>query len=203
MIDYLVKNDIVDPPQWFEHTANNGVCWLNTSLTFTSTDLSHLKRHITFWAPIIQGILATLVNKKKEMIKDGTNTKAGLVFVLWGDHAKKLKAKIEALNNASEPKIALNYVECCHPSAMVKDGFTSVLSFDEVNKHLKAMELPTIKWLPKKSEFTSKLGSTTETKPAEKEKEEASDEVVEKSTQSKKRKADSSDEGPPAKKVKK
>jgi len=79
---WLNSNKVLSPPEWFESTIAQGCCWLNTSLTFTDTDQSVLKRHLTFWKPIVDSILQTIIEAKRKVLKEGGKT--GLVVILWG-----------------------------------------------------------------------------------------------------------------------
>lgn len=74
--------------KWFEFTRKQGVCWLNTALTFTTK--KDLKKHKLFWRPFILEIIKIFKNK---------------IFILWGNHAKDLIPFIDS------DKIITN----CHP----------------------------------------------------------------------------------------
>jgi len=139
---------LLDPPDWFNSTILQGVCWLNTSLTFTSTDKEDLTRHVAFWKPCIEAILRILLNAKKELVKSKQNEKASIVFVLWGGYAKKLKPVINKINGASDPALEIAFVEGNHPAV---ETFHNIDSFALVNEHLESMGAPKINWLPKKS----------------------------------------------------
>jgi len=99
----------VSPTEWFLRTAAQGVLWLNTALTFApgvcgvaggSTHLlacvaygrsrwqSDLATHTAFWRPIVERIIEVLLATKKE---SPVGSPPGLVFVMWGTHAQKLK----------------------------------------------------------------------------------------------------------------
>jgi uracil DNA glycosylase len=123
----LKKNKIISPPEWFKHTQEQGVCWLNIALTFESKDT--LNKHTTFWKNIIKEIIL-------EIIK---NSKNGLVFVLWGGHAKKLKSFIP-----KDKKI--KFVEANHPSV---ESFHKIETFKKINEELKSLKLKEINWIKK------------------------------------------------------
>jgi hypothetical protein len=38
----LEEKEILQPPEWFYHTMNEGVLWLNTALTFSSVEKTSL-----------------------------------------------------------------------------------------------------------------------------------------------------------------
>lgn len=148
----LAKESIVPPPAWFEHTIKSGVCWLNTSLTFTSTDIDVLKQHVTFWSPIVEGIVASLIDAKRQLKASG-NPKAGLVFVLWGGYAQKLRKMVERLNNSGGTPIDLVFVEAAHPAA-TGDSFHTTKTFEAVDQALVKLGLSAIDWLPKGASST-------------------------------------------------
>jgi uracil DNA glycosylase len=104
----------VPPPEWFNKTEEQGCCWLNTSLTFTSTEQTDLKRHLAFWKPIIEAIFQVMIDSKKELVQSKAKDKAGLVFVMWGGHAQKLKKAIEKMANGSG--VQVKFVEAPHPA---------------------------------------------------------------------------------------
>lgn len=143
----LAREGIVAPPAWFEHTIKSGVCWLNTSLTFTSTDTTILAQHLKFWKPIVEAILTALIAAKRDLKASG-NPNAGLVFVLWGGHAVKLKKMVETLNKSSGDPIDLIFIEAPHPAAN-GNTFHTVKTFEAVDAALAKLGLPSIDWLPK------------------------------------------------------
>lgn len=89
-----------------------GVCWLNTSLTFTSTDQTDLKRHLAWWKPVVEKIIEVILEAKASQID---KEKSALVFVLWGGHAQKLVKSVEKLNG--KHKLDIRFVEANHPAA--------------------------------------------------------------------------------------
>lgn len=132
--EVIKKSQIVDPPEWFYHTMNQGVLWLNTALTFSSTEKSSLDEHTKFWKPIIEEILKILVD---------AHEKDGIVFVLWGGNAKKLKKVI----NSFKTTCKIKFVEANHPSV---ETFHQVNTFELVNKSLEELGVEKIDWIPKK-----------------------------------------------------
>lgn len=160
----LAREGIIAPPAWFEHTIKSGVCWLNTSLTFTSTDLPILAEHLKFWKPIVEGILSALMAAKRELKASG-NPNAGLVFVLWGGHAVKLKKMVEALNKASGAPIDLIFVEAAHPAAN-GNAFHTIKTFEAVDAALAKLGLPPVDWLPKAA--SGSIVTVEASKPAKK-----------------------------------
>lgn len=171
----IAKLKLMDPPDWFEYTMKQNVLWLNTALTFSGTDKSELNKHTKFWAPIVEGIVETL-------LKESTK---GIVFVLWGGNAKKLKVGfriiiiIEPINvNSSCHKSMINkvakketkkveFVEANHPAV---ESFNDVQTFTKVNEALKKLDHEEIDWLgteKKRKEAPSSSSSVEDEEVAE------------------------------------
>ena len=110
----MQTENICEPPEWFDRVIQQGCCWLNTSLTFTSTDQKDLERHLNFWKPVISAILTTIVKAKSKILAAGGKT--ALVVVLWGKHAKNLRKVLDAANAQCSPKVNIAYVEANHPA---------------------------------------------------------------------------------------
>ena len=161
----LAAKAIAPPPAWFKHTIQNGVCWLNTSLTFTSTDLSVLAVHLKFWKPIIEGIISALIDAKREL--KATNPDVGLVFVMWGGHAQKLQKLIEKINQSKSPQIKLEFVTASHPAAN-GNTFHGTKTFASINSALESLNLPVINWLPSSTgeDVTSASSSASSSAPS-------------------------------------
>lgn len=146
----LARESIAPPPAWFEHTIKNGVCWLNTSLTFTSTDTTILAQHLKFWRPIVEAIVAALIDAKRQVVASG-NPHAGLVFVLWGGHAQKLKTMVNKINLSKVgPPIDIVFIDAPHPAAN-GTTFHTVKTFTAIDEALAKLGLPAVDWLPKSS----------------------------------------------------
>eukprot|EP01122_Echinamoeba_exundans_P014729 TRINITY_DN6726_c0_g1_i1.p1 TRINITY_DN6726_c0_g1~~TRINITY_DN6726_c0_g1_i1.p1 ORF type:complete len:359 (+),score=106.84 TRINITY_DN6726_c0_g1_i1:31-1107(+) len=140
----LANESILDPPDWFDSLLSQGVCWLNTSLTFTSTDQTDLKRHLAWWKPVVEKIIEVILEAKA---KETDKEKKALVFVLWGGHAQKLAKSVKALNKHG---LDVRFIDANHPAAN-GDAFHAVMSFESVNKHLEELGAKTINWLPTRS----------------------------------------------------
>ena len=82
----IQANKIVEPSMWFNSTIKNGVLWLNTALTFSGKEKACLDAHTKFWAPIISFIIQIIL-----CVQAKAPQQKGLVFVMWGGNAKKLK----------------------------------------------------------------------------------------------------------------
>lgn len=143
---------------WFCFTAyfcrlvlSQGVCWLNTSLTFTSTEQTELKRHLAWWKPVVEKIIDVILEAKSQ---ESSKEKKALVFVLWGGHAQKLSKSVEKLNKYG---LDIRFIDANHPAAN-GDAFHAVLSFESVNKHLSELGASPINWMPTRGAGT---GSAT------------------------------------------
>jgi len=142
------SSKLVNPPEWFDHTQREGVIWLNTALTFSSTEIPVLKEHTTFWRPIVTAIFETLINSKKEQLKSHPGSKQGLVFILWGGYAQKYRKTIEDLNAKSSPALQIAFVENNHPAATGPAllAFHENNSFTKANESLATFGLQPVKW---------------------------------------------------------
>ncbi|MBN2695623.1 hypothetical protein JXR93_13260 [bacterium] len=127
--EVVKKNGIMGPDRFFQNSIEQGVLWLNASLTFTSKDLKELDRHLTFWRPIIEKIIETLLNKSES-----------LVFIFWGGKAKVFQSFIN-----KTPKTAkIEFVENCHP---MLDTFQDKNSFTDIEEAQKKLNQKIISWI--------------------------------------------------------
>lgn len=98
------------PPQIiFKHWADQGVFWLNTTLTYSKWDVEHRRSHHALWAPFTRRMLELLVE-----------TAAGrdepMVFALWGSTANDLEPVIDDLGlRFQAPAASLRTVKTGHP----------------------------------------------------------------------------------------
>ncbi|EFC47179.1 predicted protein [Naegleria gruberi] len=144
----IEKLKLLPPPQWFEDTMSQNVLWLNTALTFSGKEKTDLDKHTKFWKPIIEGILQVVLKA----------TEKGIVFVLWGGIAKKLKTTIN--NIAKKEGKTVKFVEANHPAV---ESFHDVNSFSDINKHLKELGHEEIDWLPTSKKRKQEESKTTTT----------------------------------------
>ncbi|KAL9647449.1 hypothetical protein ABK040_006810 [Willaertia magna] len=147
----LKKLNMIDPPEWFNETMKQNVLWLNTALTYESKE--GLDKHTTFWKPIIEEILNILLK----------NSSKGIVFVLWGGHAKKLKTVINKIAKKLSKSVA--FVEANHPAV---ESFHDVKTFSKINEELKKLGHDEIDWIIKKNKRDNE--ETTEKKTTKKKK---------------------------------
>lgn len=122
-----------EPAEWFARTADQGVLWLNTSLTFAGKD--NLVIHKRFWGPIVRAIITDIA------VARGAG--AGLVFVLWGAHAQKLgRSLVEIVRrHGGSPESA-----CAPHPAVFK--FTSSIPFEKIRAAFEAAGLDSIEFAP-------------------------------------------------------
>jgi uracil-DNA glycosylase len=117
-----------DHPQSFElvHWAHQGVLLLNTALTVRKGEAgSHTKEWKFFTEAVLQAL------------DDGHS---GLVYMLWGSHAKAYKKFI-----TDSKQIVL---EASHPASVCygKDGFTGCNHFNLANEYLMKANNIKINW---------------------------------------------------------
>ncbi len=109
------------------HWAKQGVLLLNTSLTVrngTAGSHYHLNWHIF----------------TDTLIKEISNQKENIVFVLWGNHARKKKNMID---------LSKHYIiESAHPSPLsAYRGFFGSRPFSQINNYLEQKKLSPIQWV--------------------------------------------------------
>lgn len=73
----------------FKHWAEQGVFWLNTTLTYTKWDDDHRESHRKLWRPFTERVLDVLVETAAARMRP-------TVFTLWGGTAGKLEEDIVA-----------------------------------------------------------------------------------------------------------
>ncbi len=124
----LKDNKIFSPDDFFKNSIENGVVWLNASLTFESKSQTDLNAHLKFWKPIIEEIINTLLENSKNII-----------FVFWGSKSLKLQKYIQTLEFSN-----YHFVSNCHP---MLESFHNKNSFKEIDKILINLNEKKIKWL--------------------------------------------------------
>ncbi len=100
-LDRLVENGAVSfpsPTEIFDYWGNQGVLWLNRTLTYTKWldrhgEDTHRSSHQRLWAPFTRRALETLVDLARAQ---------PLVFVMWGSSADDLAAEIEDIRSQLE-----------------------------------------------------------------------------------------------------
>lgn len=125
----VTEKQLMQPGAFFKNSIDQGVVWLNASLTFTSKDTKELRRHLKFWKPMIKLIIESLMAKNSD-----------LVFVFWGAKAKVFQKIIS--NVQSECRF--EYVENNHP---MMESFHLKNTFNDIsNAQIKLGQRP-IKWI--------------------------------------------------------
>ena len=124
-----IENDLSVIPEKngdLSRWARQGVLLLNATLTVrSSTPGSHQKKG---WEEFTDAVIEKLSNEKN-----------GLVFILWGNYAKKKGEKIDRVKHL--------VLEAQHPSPFsAYNGFFDCKHFSKTNKYLKKKGLGEIDW---------------------------------------------------------
>lgn len=148
----LKKNDVVQPPEWFQAMLVQGVLLLNAALTAStnpegppegkSVSLT-TANHTSFWKPVVEAIVEEIL-KAKANSKDAADK--GVVFAWWGAHAKNLRKIVEKLA-AKYPGVTVAHVDHCNPAAQ-GDMFCDGDHFNDVNAAVTKLSMKPIDWLP-------------------------------------------------------
>ncbi len=126
----IKKNNIFSPDDFFKNSIENGVVWLNASLTFESKKQTDLNKHLKFWKPIIEKVIITI-------LKNSKNT----IFVFWGGKSLKFQKFISdtEFNN-------YHFINNCHP---MLEQFHEKNTFEEIDKVLMNSGEMKFNWLKK------------------------------------------------------
>ena len=109
-----------DLTQW----AKQGILFLNTALTVRQgKPASHSKYWIQF-----TNLLIKFISEKHN----------GLIFLMWGNHAKKYKSIIDEKKHY--------FLESSHPSPLARTGWFGCKHFSKTNEILKKNNKIDIKW---------------------------------------------------------
>jgi len=86
--------------------------------------------------------------QKKEKLKNNPKAKDGLVFIMWGGYAQKLRKPIEQMNEKSQPVLPIEFVENNHPAATGDSlvAFHRNNSFTKANAGLVKLSLTGVNW---------------------------------------------------------
>jgi uracil-DNA glycosylase len=132
------KIKLPPPTKIFGYWADQGVMWLNRTLTYTKWDDSHRLSHTALWEPFTRRVLEVLVAGAR-----GDNP---VVFALWGGPAKALEPEIEGLRQkVKAPKNGVRYVRAGHPQIPEKH-FEAGNPLEMINEALDK-SAPKIKWV--------------------------------------------------------
>lgn len=87
----LDRVDIPSPTTIFDHWSDQGVMWLNRTLTYSRWDDEHRRSHTACWEPFTQRVMEILVDECADR---------QIVFTLWGGSAKDLEEELLELADA-------------------------------------------------------------------------------------------------------
>lgn len=125
------------PARFFDETREQGVLWLNTTLSISLFRghgvYDHQPGHRAFWKPFVERVLKHLATRDRPC-----------VFVLWGGWAKEFQPALSAWASAAGTEGTIGFTEARHP-AMSEFLLTNPLG--EVNAELIRLGLEPIDWL--------------------------------------------------------
>ena len=97
------------PTEFFDDTREQGVLWLNTTLSISlfrgEGAYDHQQGHRAFWEPFVSHVLDYLAARSEPV-----------VFVLWGGWAKDLRSGLEQAAEAAGTLGSLGFAESYHPA---------------------------------------------------------------------------------------
>lgn len=113
-----------------EHWASQGVLLLNTTLTVRAQEAgSHRGRG---WETFTDAVIDAVIN-------DVGVGRRHVVFILWGEHARKKAARLAGTNHT--------VIESAHPSPLsARHGFFGSKPFSRANAALASHGIPIIDW---------------------------------------------------------
>ncbi|KAK2962347.1 putative TKL protein kinase [Blattamonas nauphoetae] len=134
--------EMINPYDWFFETGSQGVLWLNTVLTLSEEESLEVRER--FWAPVIDSIFTAIIKSKQDLPEN--DTRRGVVFVLWGGTAKKLKSRIEKAKKGLNSTVPIYFVSAPHPSV---ESFHTVCTFKDIDDAMQKGNLGRIQWIIK------------------------------------------------------
>jgi len=129
---------VARPNQLFQRYAEQGVLWLNTTLTISlfRWEPNHQKAHADLWRPIVGRLFRRIAQR--------SNRHA--VFALWGSWAKSFEDEIQGYAEDAGTDDRVAFARAQHP---VTDSFlTRVNPLTSVNDRLADLGEARIRWLP-------------------------------------------------------
>lgn len=139
----LAKNQIVQPPEWFQAMLTQGVLLLNAALTASSDGSLSTDRHTKFWRPVVERVVEAILEAKQNTEEEKNE---GVVFAWWGAHAKTLRKIVEKLL-LKYPDVPVRHVDHYNPAAQ-GDAFCKGNHFADINGALADLGMEGIDWLP-------------------------------------------------------
>jgi uracil-DNA glycosylase len=116
------------PKKIFDYWSNQGVLWLNRTLTYSGWSPEHRRSHTALWAPFILRTIEVIAEQA------ASNNQA-VVFALWGGPAKNLRKRIEKIaakvggsenlvrfTEAGHPQLPNYYFEPGNPIEMINQA---------------------------------------------------------------------------------
>lgn len=103
----LHEKNIISPAQWFQVMLAQGVLLLNSALT-TGGDMNPSTR-VTFWRPIIETMIETILQAKANMIEKDADK--GVVFLWWGSIAMRTKRRMSSFLEEYEKEVVNRHLE--------------------------------------------------------------------------------------------
>lgn len=138
----LAKYDVVQPAEWFQALLSQGVLLVDASLTRSTDDSIPVARHVEFWAPVAEAMVAAILAAKDKAEPEHQ----GVLFLWWGAHARGLRGVVDRLAK-KHPKVKVRHLDHWHPAAR-DNRFYIDNHFDKVNKALEELGSTPIGWLP-------------------------------------------------------
>ncbi|MYW04537.1 ADP-ribosyltransferase domain-containing protein [Streptomyces sp. SID3343] len=138
----LAKQNVVQPPEWFQAMLTQGVLLLNAALTADSDGAKATDRHTAFWRPVVERIVEGILEAKRDAAEEDRS----VVFAWWGAHARNLK-KIVLRLQEKYPEVEVRHIDHANPAAQ-GDIFCDGEHFDMVNDALASLGADRIDWLP-------------------------------------------------------
>lgn len=125
------------PVEFFNETREQGVLWLNTTLSISlfrgEGVYDHQPGHRAYWKPAVDAVLRHLASRDR-----------GCVFVLWGGWAKDSKHELLKWATDAGTQSSIGFAEAGHPAT---NRFLESNSLAEVNDELDRLGLEPVDWL--------------------------------------------------------
>jgi uracil DNA glycosylase len=137
----LAKNNVVQPPEWFQAMLTQGVLLLNAALTASSDGSLATDQHTAFWRPVVEKLVEEILKAKQH----ADDKHKGVVFGWWGAHARALRSLVERLQK--KYGVPVKHVDHCNPAAQ-GDMFCKGNHFADINAALRSLNMDEVDWLP-------------------------------------------------------
>jgi uracil DNA glycosylase len=138
----LQQHGVVPPPEWFQAMLSQGVLLVDASLTRHADDAVPVAKHVAFWAPVAEAIVAAIVAAKQTAPPEHR----GVVFAWWGAHARELKLAVTKLA-AGYPDVPVRHLDHWHPASR-DNRFCEGGHYQQLNDALVELGASPIDWLP-------------------------------------------------------